>query len=533
MDIGIEKEDFLMNKNHLLPALLFVLAACGPATSSSSSVPASSSAAVDNNQYRFIGSQANISNWTPANAPIMTRATGTNTFVWTGDLYVDSTWKLVIGTEWTNGEIGPLSAGLSIIDKGVTWTKDAQGALVIPAASNTGFDPGVGGVGNFKTLVAGNYTVTFVSLPALTRSFTILRNGNPIVPPPVAPAIVDWALVGTINGWTVEDKSFKLGNDKDENKLYSLTLNLYQNEEFKFVKNGAWGGDLGFGVFAVAPNVLDIVNAGDNAGGNIKVVRDGSFTVTLNVGTTTTATVTRVGDVVRPTGGFHLVGTVQTTEWTPGDKTLALTEVGTTGKYYGVFTIGLNKEFKVKTGDTWNNGFDAGFDKVAAFPTGAVATAGGNIKVLVGTAQVPHAFLIDVRVVGSSARLVISPAWSNYAFANMTYAPATGTSISYSNTVLWVANAQLRIYGTFDATKTKVNFEYTGVSGHEYLFKIEGGGVNKEARSIATGAKQTYVLDISTLASADRAKLNLLVLFHTAPEGGSGTLVIHGVSYAA
>jgi hypothetical protein len=38
--LGIEKEDFLMNKNHLLPALLFVLAACGAATSSA---PASSS----------------------------------------------------------------------------------------------------------------------------------------------------------------------------------------------------------------------------------------------------------------------------------------------------------------------------------------------------------------------------------------------------------------------------------------------------------------------------------------------------------
>ena len=517
-----------MNKNHLLPALLFVLAACGPATSSSA--PASS-APVDNNQYRFVGGQANIGAWTPGNAPVMARATGTNSFSWTGDLYVDSTWKIVIGTDWANGEVGPLSAGLSIIDKGVTWTKDAQGALIIPAASNTGFDPGVGGVVNFKTLVAGNYTVTFVSLPALTRTFTIVRNGNPTVLPP---SIVDWALVGTINGWTAEDRSFKLANDKDENKLYSLTLNLYQNEEFKFVKNGAWGGDLGFGVFAVAPNALDIVNAGDNAGGNIKVVRDGSFTFTLNVGTTTTATVTRAGDVVRPAGGFHLVGTVQTTAWTPGDKALALTEVGTTGKYYGVFTIAKDKLFKVKTGDTWNNGFDAGFGKVAAFPTGAFAAdAEGNIKVLVGTAEVPHAFLIDVRVVGGSMRLVLSPAWSNYAFANMTYAPATGTSIGYSNTVLWVANAQLRIYGTFDATKTKVNFEYTGVNGHEYLFKIEGGGVNKEARSVATGAKQTYVLDISTLASADRAKLNLLVLFHTAPVGGSGTLIIHGVSYAA
>jgi hypothetical protein len=120
----------------------------------------------------------------------------------------------------------------------------------------------------------------------------------------------------------------------------------------------------------------------------------------------------------------------------------------------------------------------------------------------------------------------------------MTYAPATGTSIGYLNTTnnFWEANAQLRIYGTYEATKTKVNFEYTGVATHEYLFKIEklGGGPNKEARSVATGSKQTFVLDISSISAADRAKLSLLVVFHTAPTNPvSGTLIIHGVSYAS
>lgn len=522
-----------MNKNHLLPALLFVLASCGGAVASSSvssSAPSSaSSQALDANEYRFIGGQANIGSWTPGNAPVMTRTSGTNTFTFTGDLYVDSTWKLVIGTDWANGEVGPLSAGLTIIDKGVTWTKNSEGALVIPEGSNTGFDPGLGGVGNFKTLVDGNYTITFVSLPALTRTFTIVRNGAPTVLPP---SITDWALVGTINGWNAADKSFKLTNANDGNVNYSLTLNLYQDEEFKFVKNGAWGGDLGFAAL-VNPVAADLVDQG----GNIKVVRNGSFNVALTVGNTTTATITRAGDVVRPAGGLHLVGTVQTPNaWTPGNTALALTEVGTTGKYYGVFTIGLNKEFKVKNGTEWNVGFDAGFDRVASFPAGTMESAGGNIKVLVGTEQVPHAFLIDVRVVGGSIRMVISPAWSNYGFPSMTYAPATGTSIGYANTTneFWNSNAQLRVY-TFDGANTKVNFEYTGVAGHEYMFKIEKqGGVNKEAKSVATGSKQTFVLDISTISAADRATLNLIVVFHTLPTGNNtGTLVIHNVSFAA
>jgi hypothetical protein len=524
-----------MNKNHLLPALLFVLAACGPATSSSAPV-SSSSAAADNNQYRFIGSQTNIGGWSPANAPVMTRATATNSFTWTGDLYADSTWKLVIGTDWANGEVVPLSSGLSITDKGVVWTKDAQGAIVVPANSNTTTDPGVGGVGNFKTLVNGNYTVTFVSLPALSRTFTIVRNGNPTVVPP---SITDWALFGTINGWTASDMSFKLVNDKNENKAYSLTLNLNKDEQFKFVKNGGnplWGGDLGFSTL-VSPVAADVINSD----GNIKIVRDGSFTVSLNFGVTTSATVTRVADLVRPAGGLHLVGDIQTTPWTTTDTSLALTEVGTTGTYYGVFSLGLHKEFKVKNGLQWNVGFDAGFDKVAAFPTGAFESWGGgqNIRVLDGTATVSRSFIINVRVVGSSVRIVITPAWTNFSFPTLTYAPTTGaTSIGYLNTTneFWNANAQLRIYGTFDATKTKVNFEYTGVATHEYMFKIEklGGGPNKEARSVATGSKQTFVLDISSISAADRAKLNLLVVFHTAPTNPvSGTLIIHGVSYAS
>ncbi len=84
-----------MNKNHLLPALLFVLAACGGTTSSSA--PASS-ITLDTNEYRFIGGQANIGAWQPVDAPVMTRAAGTNSFSWTADLYEDSTSKLVIGT---------------------------------------------------------------------------------------------------------------------------------------------------------------------------------------------------------------------------------------------------------------------------------------------------------------------------------------------------------------------------------------------------------------------------------------------------
>ena len=508
-----------MNKNHLLPALLFVLAACGGTASSSSSA---SSLTLDQNEYRFIGGQANIGAWTPSAAPVMTRAAGTNSFSWTGDLYEDSTWKLVIGTDWANGEVGPLSAGLSIIDKGVTFTKDADGALIIPEGANTGFDPGIGGVGNFKTLVDGNYTVTFVSLPALTRTFTIVRNGEPTVLPP---SITDWALVGTINGWNAADMSFKMVNDNDENVSYSLTLNLFENEEFKFVKNGAWGGDLGFAAL-VNPNAADLADQG----GNIKVVRNGSYSIEFTVADSNTAVVTRLGDVAELMGGLKLVGSIQTPVWTPSDSTYALEFDG--GMYYGRFTLPLDAEVKVKNGASWDEGFDAGFSRVVAMPTGAFADANGNIKALVA-----GDYRFAVRVVGSALIITISHSFLTYGGMTATESRA-GSVINYVNSPanFWESGALVKFDGA-DGTKTALKVDFTGVADTEYLFKFELQGGNNAAgtfveyRYIASGVAQTVEMDLTPLTPEQRATMNLFVVFVTTA-GTTGSITISRVYYA-
>ena len=509
-----------MNKNHLLPALLFVLAACGGTTSSASS--SASSLTLDQNEYRFIGGQANIGAWSPSAAPVMTRTEGTNSFSWTGDLYEDSTWKLVIGTDWANGEVGPLSAGLSIIDKGVTWTKDGDGALVIPEDSNTGFDPGLGGVGNFKTLVDGNYTVTFVSLPALTRTFTIVRNGDPIVLPP---SITDWALVGTINGWNAADMSFKMVNDNDENVSYSLTLNLFENEEFKFVKNGAWGGDLGFAAL-VNPNAADLADQG----GNIKVLRSGSYSIDFTVATTTTAVVTRLGFAVATVGGLKLVGSIQDPVWTPSDNTYALTFDA--GMYYGRFNLPLDAEVKVKNGDAWDQGFDGGFSRVVSMPAGAFAESGGNIKALVA-----GDYRFVVRVVGSSLIITISHSFLTYGGMTATEARA-GSVINYVNSPanFWESGALVKFDGA-DGAKTALKVDFTGVANTEYLFKFEKQGGNNAAgtfveyRYTATGEAQTVEMDLTPLTPEQRATMNLFVVFVTTA-GTTGEITISRIYYA-
>ena len=170
-----------MNKNHLLPAMLFVLAACGGTTSSSA--PASS-AALDPNEYRLVGGQSNIGAWTPADAPVMARTAGTNSYSITVDIYELTGFKIVVGNAWANGEIGPRSSGITISIDGVAWTKDNDGLIIVPESSKIGA-AGELGTGDFISREDGNYTITLVSLPVVSKTLSIVRNSGPLVPPPV------------------------------------------------------------------------------------------------------------------------------------------------------------------------------------------------------------------------------------------------------------------------------------------------------------------------------------------------------------
>ena len=107
----------------------------------------------------------------------------------------------------------------------------------------------------------------------------------------------------------------------------------------------------------------------------------------------------------------------------------------------------------------------------------------------------------------------------------------TNVSITYANTPgeWWNNNAQLSI-PDFDGTKTAIVLVYTGVAGQEYVFKIEGGGMNKEVTVSADGTQQTYILDLSTFTEAQRDAFTLLVVF-AETTGGSGTLVLNDWTY--
>ena len=122
-----------------------------------------------------------------------------------------------------------------------------------------------------------------------------------------------------------------------------------------------------------------------------------------------------------------------------------------------------------------------------------------------------------------------APEWKGY---GLTVAQTeTNVTITYANTPgeWWNNNAQLAI-PDYDGTKTAIVLTYTGVAGQEYVFKIEGGGKNKEVTVSADGTEQTYVLDLSTFTEAERDGFNLLVIF-AKTAGGSGSIVVNNWTY--
>ncbi len=119
--------------------------------------------------------------------------------------------------------------------------------------------------------------------------------------------------------------------------------------------------------------------------------------------------------------------------------------------------------------------------------------------------------------------------WVGY---NMTVAEtATDVTITYPATpaTWWDNNAQLPITG-FDGTMNQVLFTFTGVLGHEYLFKIEGGGQAKELAVVGTGVEQTLLLPLDTMSEAQRDALNLIIVF-VKTEAATGTLVLNTWEY--
>ena len=527
-----------MNKNHLLPALLFVLAACGGTASSSSAATSSASAPVDNSEYRLIGNQSDIGGWNVDNAPLLTRAAGTNSFSITRDLYQGAAWQIIIGKVYA-GALNASNTTFSVVDKGVTWTKDNQGAFVVPANGNTGtVDDGYGKL-NFSTLVHGSYTITFVSLPATARTLTITRNSDPIVPPPTT---IDFYLVGNFTNPTWEN-GFVAANKFTETSTagtYEKTLDLLIGSEFKIVRflgtAATWLGAPSFDI-TLLPNATPATIGGTD---NFTVSVHGSYKVTVvNGGAKPAVTFNRLGDPIVPPpapevdpANWFLVGSITDdgtpySGWNPTDKEFAMIPVtGQTGVYEVTLAFDPNDLFKVKTGDTWNTGRDVGFAAITSQPAGTFGNDNGNIKALAsGTFRIVFTFAPSL---GSIA--IQSTGWIGYGFGISE--TSSQTTVNYvAPSPFYDKSAQLNLLTPFNGTKQGVKFTFTGKANDTYMFKVEArGGINRESEIVATGVEQTHIVSLATLSEAQRATLNLFIVFAKSP-ASTGTIVLKAWEY--
>jgi hypothetical protein len=76
-----------------------------------------------------------------------------------------------------------------------------------------------------------------------------------------------------------------------------------------------------------------------------------------------------------------------------------------------------------------------------------------------------------------------------------------------------------------------VEFDFTGKAGDEYLFKVEGpGATSSEIFVTATGDDQKFIISVAQLTPAQRATLNLFVIF-ARTSGSAGTIVVRDWKY--
>jgi hypothetical protein len=142
--------------------------------------------------------------------------------------------------------------------------------------------------------------------------------------------------------------------------------------------------------------------------------------------------------------------------------------------------------------------------------------------------------IVFVKTQGASGSVVVKPweyvigepEWMGYGTTTVVETE-TNVTINYTDTAVewWNNNAQLEVTD-FDGTMNQLLFTFTGVLGHEYLFKIEGGGQAKELAIVGTGVEQELLLPLDLMTEAQRDGLNLIIVF-VKTAGASGSLVLN------
>jgi len=108
-------------------------------------------------------------------------------------------------------------------------------------------------------------------------------------------------------------------------------------------------------------------------------------------------------------------------------------------------------------------------------------------------------------------------------------ADADSVVFTYADTPdpAWWSNLGVFRVERFDGTVTTQEFVFTGVSGTQYMFKVETEGANIETFIVADGTEQTVTADLSAWTEAQRDMINVFAFFVSTP-GASGSVdVMH------
>jgi len=333
-----------MKKLILLPVLMLALAACTPGTSSevsssseaasssessevsseeSSSSVSSSTFVADTRVWSIVGSFG-TSNWANTGTDYdLTRVSEfVDQFEITLDLFVGEEFAIIHDRAW-NGQLG-----FSTINSMTPEACMIEGG---------GFD-----VKNAQTAVAGNYHIVLDTTNHYVPHIAVTRLGDPLV----VPTEEFWRLAGSFNAWTNPDDAYLLAETATAG-TYEITLDLYIDDNFKVVKNGAsWFGFDKLGTITPEGCMTD-------NGGNINVTVHGSYVIQVVSGDAIVVNVTRVGDPIVPPPSevfWRLFGSFNS--WLNPDDNFLMVETETAGTYEFTLDLYVGNEFKAVKNET-------------------------------------------------------------------------------------------------------------------------------------------------------------------------------------
>ena len=310
----------------------------------------------------------------------LTKKEGTgNVYELTLDLYVGDEFQLTV----------------LLADGSLSYSSEGARAASSHVVAGTDYVEGAGGLGTYKNIRViqdGNYTLSLVSDPETDNNeLTIIRNGD-ATGPVVEHEIATYAIKGSkVTGWADSTETAHLMT-KGEDGKFSLTIELYANDEFMFVGYEMVDDALTALAKYIKSDVLAEVSApevGAKAGGNFTTSANGTYTFTFDP-VAEQISVTYSPDfslevLARPTtwyvlGNGSVEGSVlNNAAWGLADEVAQ----GLVDKGEGVYEITLDlyvgDAFKICSDSSWANARDFSF----MVNPGENFKANGNIEVLV------------------------------------------------------------------------------------------------------------------------------------------------------